>query len=543
MGDCTAECFRIFQEGLGTTRSARELRERVLSDKYLTVKEWQKFAAERAFKESAATKAMVKALAAAEKAGNAPPSEQLQVLDALEAAGRDLLKLHKGDKKLESYLEDVYKPLKKYRKEAEKTQAKEEKAEAKAAKAEAKAGASADGDDDEEDGPAFLEPKRLFRQLSLCKADSALRVHFAYIDGPEKEPGSLGLSPKLSGVAMFKKLVLASGVKTGAYGTAWVEGTELMLQPDKALGGLARKLRAPVKACGFKVTRIVLCNPDGSVLEAEAEDEAAEGGAPAPAAAARATATPEPPDSSPEPASPAEPPAPAAAPSLEAQFIARLKALMPRMAQHAATREGQAAKLLASEAGLLARKADFAAALKNLDKIDLLLARLAGAPPSPPTAAAPATAAPAATPAAAAAPAAPRFDADAWRRARDQWRDASEAVDDQLNALRLAVVQGARTEPEYAEALAQIAGAGLNAITGRHRVQVAVALRELGDGAPSRVEAHGEKALAAVRAFRQFLRTSPQIAACDANPFEVDVQIRATLESALDALAEVLAGD
>ena len=514
-----------------------------MSDKYLTVKEWQKFAAERAFKESAATKAMVKALAAAEKAGNAPPSEQLQVLDALEAAGRDLLKLHKGDKKLESYLEDVYKPLKKHRKEAEKTQAKEEKAEAKAAKAEAKAAASTEDDDEEDDGPAFLEPKRLFKQLSLCRADPALRVHFAYIDGPDKEPGSLGLSAKLSGPAMFKKLVLATGMKIGAYGTAWVDGTELMLQPDKALGGLARKLRAPVKACGFKVTRIVLCHPDGSVMEAEAEDEAEDeaeseaiaGDSPVPDAVAEAPAA------SAAPA--AEPPASPAAPSLEAQFIARLKALMPRLAQHAATREGQAAKLLASEAGLMARKADFATGLKNLDKIETLLARLAGAPPSPPTAAAPATAVPPSEPATPAPPSAvARLDPGAWQRARDQWRDASEAVDDQLNALRLAVVQGARTEPEYAEALAEIAGAGLNAITGRHRVQVAVALRELGDGAPARVEAHAARALAAVAAFRQFLRTSPQIAACDANPFEVEVQIRATLEPALDGLAQVLTG-
>lgn len=532
----------IFQEGPDTTRPARELWERVLSDKYLTVKEWQKFAAERSFKESAATKAMVKALAAAEKAGSAPPAEQLAVLDALEAAGRDLLKLHKGDKKLESYLEDVYKPLKKYRKEAEKTQAKEEKAEAKAAKSEAKAAASTDEDEDEDDdGPAFLEPKRLFRQLSLCRADPALRVHFAYIDGPEKEPGSLGLSPKLSGPAMFKKLVLATGVKTGAYGTAWVNGTELMLQPDKALGGLARKLRAPVKACGFKVTRIVLCHPDGSVMEAEAEDEAAGDDASGPAAAAGAAAAPA--AARAEPAEPVEPPAAPATPSLEAQFITRLKALMPRLAQHAATREGQAAKLLASEAGLMARKADFAAGLKHLDKIETLLARLAGAPPSPPTAATPATAVPPSEPATPAPPSAvARLDPGAWQRARDQWRDASEAVDDQLNALRRAVVQGARTEPEYAEALAEIAGAGLNAITGRHRVQVAVALRELGDGAPARVEAHAAKALDAVTAFRQFLRTSPQIAACDANPFEVEVQIRATLEPALDGLAQVLTG-
>ncbi|WP_077038176.1 hypothetical protein [Pelomonas sp. KK5] len=86
------------------------------SDKYLTVKEWQKFAKGRGYKDEA----LVKALTAAEKAENEGATEHLKVLFELEEQGRALLKLNKGDKKLESYLEDMYKPLKKYRKDAEK---------------------------------------------------------------------------------------------------------------------------------------------------------------------------------------------------------------------------------------------------------------------------------------------------------------------------------------------------------------------------------------------------------------------------------------
>lgn len=87
-----------------------------MSDKYLTVKEWQKFAKEGTYKDAA----FLKALAAAEKGEREGPLEQLKLLYELEEQGRALLKLNKGDKKLESYLEDVNKALKKYRKEAEK---------------------------------------------------------------------------------------------------------------------------------------------------------------------------------------------------------------------------------------------------------------------------------------------------------------------------------------------------------------------------------------------------------------------------------------
>lgn len=300
-----------------------------MSDKYLTVKEWQKFAKDQkgVYKDAA----MLKALGAAEKAADAPAVEQIKILEGLETAGRALLAQHRDDKKLKSYLEDVYKPLKKYREEAEKAQAKDAKAEAKAA---AKPAAGAD---DEDDGPAWLDPKVLLKQLNLCKADPERTVNFAFVDGKDKAPGMVVLSPKVAAPALFKKLAAELDVKTGAFGSAWVDGTELMLQLDKPLAGLVKKMRTPIKASGFKASKIILWNADGTVFESEATAEDA----------------------------PAE--------SAAAEFAARLTSLVPRVAAAAASKEGQAAKLLASEAGVFARKADFAAAHANLDKIERLL--------------------------------------------------------------------------------------------------------------------------------------------------------------------------
>lgn len=87
-----------------------------MSDKYLTVKEWEKFSKGKGYKDTE----FLKALGAAERAANDGPMDQLKVLFDLEEKGQALYKLHKGDKKLESYLEDVYKQLKKYRHDAEK---------------------------------------------------------------------------------------------------------------------------------------------------------------------------------------------------------------------------------------------------------------------------------------------------------------------------------------------------------------------------------------------------------------------------------------
>lgn len=337
-----------------------------MSDKHLGAKEWQKFAAGRGYKDAA----LVKALVAAEKAGD-DPAQQLPALDVLEAAARELLKQHKADKGLDGYVENLLKAVRNQRKEAEK---------------------AAEADDEDSKGDALLDPKRLLQQLTLCRKDPERTVQFAFVDARDKSPAVLAMNPKVAGRKLFALLGDATGVKTGAYGSAWVDGQELMLQLDKPLGGLVKKLRQPVKDCGFRVTRIVLWNADGTVFEADDEREAAPAGA----------------SSAPADAAPAIPPAPplpgaatatATAPRMpspdEAAFTARLKALLPRIAALGEAAEGRAAKLLASEAGVLLRKGDAAAANANLDKVERLLQRVGSAGPAgaPAPAAAPAAAA------------------------------------------------------------------------------------------------------------------------------------------------------
>lgn len=260
---------------------------------------------------------------------------------------------------------------------------------------------SGDADEDDEDGPAWMEPKRLLQQLNLCKKDNQRNVQFAFVDKSDKAPGVLVLSPKQAGRSIFAKLQKETGVKTGAYGTTWMDGTQLMLQLDKPLGGLVKKLREPVKACGFRVTKIVLWNADGTVFEEEAEDTAdpnAPGGGTAPV----------------------QPPADAAA-----LFNARLKALLPRVQAAAGQPAGQEAKLLLSEAGVFARKQDFAKANALLDQAE---AKLGPAAPPPKAASAPSV---------------------VFTQSRLAWDKTRKLVQAELRKLELAVQDQSRDEPDY----------------------------------------------------------------------------------------------
>lgn len=485
-----------------------------MSDKHLTVKEWQKFSSGGGYKDAA----WLKALSAVEKSAGAAAAEQLQALDALEAAGRSLLKLHRGDDKLVSYLDDVDAQLKKVRKDAQKTQAKDDKAAGKAGEAE-------DSEEDEEEkGPALLDPKRLLLQLTLCRKNPARRVQFAFVDGKDKAPALVAMSPKQTGRKIFGLLCEEAGVKTGAFGSAWVDGTELMLQLDKTMGGLAKKMRAPIKACGFRITKVVLWSADGTILEQDAAPEEAEG-----AAAGSAQAAP--------------PAAPAAAAAEMAAFTARLKTQMVGIAAAGASLEGKAARLLATEAGAQARQGDFAAAKLSLDKIDKLLARLATVPQAGAAkadAAASESAAAKSAAAASVAAAAAAARSAAWKAAREHWQEANDSVNDQLNRLRAAILAAIPNEPEYADALHEIADKGLNAMTGNQRVKLAASIQSVDDGSSERMQAHGAKTLELITAFSSFLETSDQIDGCDANPWDVDVSIRDTLAPALQELASAL---
>jgi len=320
----------------------------------------------------------------------------------------------------------------------------------------------------------------------------------------------------------------SSGIKYIAAECAGSSG-QLEFLLEASASGLSKRLRqAVLDQTGLRCKVFVQFGEETETAEEEeAQKEAQEGAAPQ----AQSTAPGAPPLPPPMP-----PPMPPGRPIGEAEFTTRLKALLPRIVAAAASKEGQAAKLLASEAGALVRSGDVAGAQAKLDLVDKLLARLAGGSSPSPTA-------PQSAPQPAPQQALPTLDPRilaGWRVARTRWQQASEMVDEQIDALRLAVLQHARKGDEFAEAMTEIADKGLNAITGDHRVKLAAALLEIGDGAGGKLQAHAAKARAQLQAFDRFLASSTQIAACELNPFEVEVSIRATLQPALNAMSKLL---
>lgn len=217
-----------------------------------------------------------------------------------------------------------------------------------------------DEDEDEDSAPdALVNPKQLLRQLNMCRKDPERRMNFAFVDGKGNDQAPmLALHPRKGARALFAKLQDAAEVKTGAYGSAWVDGTSLMLQLDKPLSGLVKKVRLPVKACGFRITKAVLCGADGTVFEQDELPDDVEGQA--------------------------RPPADAM-PESEDEFEARYAGLLPTVtADVAALRKRDAAaaapiqKLIDSAAGHAGTR-DFQQAFADLDKAAQAIAGAAGA--------------------------------------------------------------------------------------------------------------------------------------------------------------------
>jgi len=244
-------------------------------------------------------------------------------------------------------------------------------------------------EEDEDSAPNLLaDPKLLLKQLTMCKRDPDRTMNFAYIDGKGKEqPPVLAMHPKLSAKKLFSKLQIATKVKTGAFGSAWIDGTSLMLQLDKPLSGLVKKVRGPVKACGFKIAKAVLWNADGTVFEQDDEpDNAADAtGADAPATAAAKTIPPAPPG--PAVKTPAAKTATAAAPAASPEstaFMARLKALLAKAAEVGNPALLLQAKLLGSEAGVALREGDSAKVDELMRQAEALFATGKAAPGASP---------------------------------------------------------------------------------------------------------------------------------------------------------------
>lgn len=298
------------------------------------------------------------ALAALDKTGDRDPTARIDALEDLAkevprqvtALGR--LKKTLGDKAFSKLKDRLYEMA--------------EEAEAQRRKAQA-ALKDADEDDDDDSKPsALLDAKLLYRQLSLCRKDPERTMKFAFVDAKDKQqPAILALHPRMGARSLFGKLQAASDVKTGAYGSAWVDGSTLMLQLDKPLSGLVKKVRGPVKACGFKISKAVLWNPDGSVFE---QDDEADGDATARTDDGQAASQP-----SDEPSAPK---------NSIAAYEARRAALMPHVAEASARGSADAPKhqaLLEFAAGK-AQGGDLVGALAALSRLQSMLDQPAPGP-------------------------------------------------------------------------------------------------------------------------------------------------------------------
>jgi hypothetical protein len=381
---------------------------------------------------------------------------------------------------------------------------------------------------DDEPPSVLLDPRQLLKWLSACRRDPERRVQFACVDGRDKQAAVLAVSPRTSARKLFAALQAETGVRTGAFGTAWVDDRSLMLKVDKPLAGLVKKVRAPLRAAGFRIARVVLWREDGTLVEQDesAEDEAAgvaEAAADEPtglaepvdgdlAGAAEATAVPA--------AEPPPPPPTAAAPADEAAFTLRLKAVLAAMAAAGAEAAGPA-KLLVSEAGVQARQRDWIQADGTLRRAEALLAGAAQAAPAP--------AGVAASPG--------RFVHQA--KVRLGWQMARQKLTADLRALEAAILGHYRQQPEYADLATRV----------RRFDDVLAALDEsLADkldealvaaDTQQRAALH-EQARVILAGYSKYVREEPLIVALDDNPF-VPLSTHKTLLKTLQVLDNSLA--
>ena len=109
------------------------------------------------------------------------------------------------------------------------------------------------------------------------------------------------------------------------------------------------------------------------------------------------------------------------------------------------------------------------------------------------------------------------------------WEDALAKTNTQIEALQ----QVLRASPD--KDLHDIAEFGLNAITANHRVKLQAALMDLRNGVPG-----AGAALKLASSLLDHINTDMRIAACDANPFGVRMNLHGTLAPALSQLAAAL---
>lgn len=123
---------------------------------------------------------------------------------------------------------------------------------------------------------------------------------------------------------------------------------------------------------------------------------------------------------------------------------------------------------------------------------------------------------------------------DIWKAARSAFDAATESVDAQIKLLQ----QELSSSDDYE--LEEIAEFGLNGLTGNTRVPLLAALQEAGDGSKELLQSAGPKIEKAAQAFIGQLSSDPRVAACDENPFGVDLAIAATYQGAIEQLLDAV---
>lgn len=127
-------------------------------------------------------------------------------------------------------------------------------------------------DEDEEPSSVLIDPKRLLKQLQLCKADPARQVYFALLDDGDQSP-VLVVHVRIAGRALLAKLIKDTGIKKGAFGLLSLDGSNLKLVVEKKVSGLVKRIRIPIRLCGFKLGKVALVDDKGTVLDEDLDEE------------------------------------------------------------------------------------------------------------------------------------------------------------------------------------------------------------------------------------------------------------------------------
>lgn len=440
-----------------------------MAEKHLTEAAWKAFAKGRDLKGDA----LIRALADWARAEREAPQDQLKALDAIDKQAQSLLKSAKGDKELASYLGEVDKALARSRKAAEQA-AKQAVADAAAA-------------DEEEQSPALLTTK----MAPLLRLVSKGETMHALVAGAGKRVAVM-LSRKPISPARRKLLAEyldESGIKYFS-GECLLESNAHTFVLQTQVGGMAKKIKAALhEQTGLRLK--VRCRGEGG--ETDDDDEAEEG---APVAQAEPTQDP------------------------SAAFNARLAALVPRIKSSpsakvaAGTPQEKAVNVVASEAGLAARKKDFAAANAMLDQVE---AALAGS----------------------AAPAAAGFSVAQLGKARIEWAQARAHAVAEFARLK-AILQEEYRDDEDEQATLSAALRKLDSMITTLDEELADRLDEVLNADPAQRAGRSVAAKAALRRIVAFVVSDEILRGIDGNEYAPDMQVAAPLRARLQAIGAAL---